>query len=162
MIPTFIYLLSVIALLFFFFSLVQWVGDLQPLLDWGAESTLSPAFIPFFFFPFIFYFFILVLFIYLLYNIVLILPYIDMNPSWVYLCSPSWTLLPPPSPSQPSGSSRCSSSEHPVACIKLRLVIRFTCDNYMLQCHSPISSRPRSLQHFRIFSHLIFFRLTVA
>ena len=25
----------------------------------------------------------------LLYNIVLVLPYIDMNPPWVYMCSPS-------------------------------------------------------------------------
>ena len=29
------------------------------------------------------------LFIILLYNIVLVLPYIDMNPPWVYVCSPS-------------------------------------------------------------------------
>ena len=28
------------------------------------------------------------------YNIVLVLPYIDMNPLWVYTCSPSWTPLP--------------------------------------------------------------------
>ena len=27
-------------------NLVQWIGGLQPLLDWGAESTLNPAFIP--------------------------------------------------------------------------------------------------------------------
>ena len=31
---------------------------------------------------------------FLLYNIVLVLPYIDMNPPWVYMCSPSWTPLP--------------------------------------------------------------------
>ena len=30
----------------------------------------------------------------LLYNIVLVLPYIDLNLPWVYMCSPSWT--PPP------------------------------------------------------------------
>ena len=28
-----------------------------------------------------------------------------MNPSQVYMCSPSWTLLPPPSPYHPAGSS---------------------------------------------------------
>ena len=28
-----------------------------------------------------------------------------MNPPQVYMCSPSWTLLPPPSPFHPSGSS---------------------------------------------------------
>ena len=31
-----------------------------------------------------------------------------MNPPQVYMCSPSWTLLPPPSPYHPSGSSQCS------------------------------------------------------
>ena len=29
-----------------------------------------------------------------------------MNPPQVYMCSPSWTLLPPPSPIHPSGSSQ--------------------------------------------------------
>ena len=48
-------------------------------------------------------FFILFYFIFKLYNIVLVLPNIEMNPPQVYLCSPSWTLLPPPSPS--NGSS---------------------------------------------------------
>ena len=32
-----------------------------------------------------------------------------MNPPQVYMCSPSWTLLPPPSPFHPSGSSQCTS-----------------------------------------------------
>ena len=41
------------------------------------------------------------------------LPYIDMNQPWVYMCSPSWTPLPPPSPSHPSGSTQCTSPEHP-------------------------------------------------
>ena len=30
-----------------------------------------------------------------------------MNPPQVYMCSPSWTLLPPPSPYHPSGSYQC-------------------------------------------------------
>ena len=42
------------------------------------------------------------------------LPYIDMNQPWVYMCSLSWTSLPPPSPSHPSGSTQCTSPEHPV------------------------------------------------
>ena len=42
-------------------------------------------------FSFFFFFFQFYLFIYLLYNIVLVLPYIDMNPAWLYMCSPSWT-----------------------------------------------------------------------
>ena len=52
-----------------------------------------------------------------------------MNQPWVYMCSPSWTPLPPPSPSHPSGSSQCTSPEHPVSCIKPGLAICFTYDN---------------------------------
>ena len=40
-------------------------------------------------------------FIFKLYIIVLVLPNIKMNPPQVYMCSPSWTLLPPPSPYHP-------------------------------------------------------------
>ena len=69
-----------------------------------------------------------VLFI-LLYNIVFVLPYFDMNPPWVYVCSPSWTPLLPPSPSHPSWSSQCTSPEHPVSCIEPGLAIHFTYDN---------------------------------
>ena len=49
--------------------------------------------------------FFLIYFIFKLYIIVLVLPNIKMNPPQVYMCSPSWTLLPPPSPFHPSGSS---------------------------------------------------------
>ena len=35
---------------------------------------------------------------------------------------------PPPSPSHPSGSSQCTSPEHPVLCIEPGLVIYFTYD----------------------------------
>ena len=37
--------------------------------------------------------------------------------------------FPPPSPSDPSGSSQCTSPKHPVSCIKPGLVICFTYDN---------------------------------
>ena len=37
--------------------------------------------------------------------------------------------LPPPSPSHPSGSSQCTSPEHPVSCIEPGLVISFTYGN---------------------------------
>ena len=40
------------------------------------------------------------------------LPYIDMNHPWIYMCSPSQSPLPPPSPYDPSGSSQCTSPEH--------------------------------------------------
>ena len=55
--------------------------------------------------------------------------YIDMNQPWVYMCSPSRTPLPPSSPSHPSGSSQCTSPEHPVSCIEPGLAIYFTYDN---------------------------------
>ena len=32
--------------------------------------------------------------------------------------NPSWTLLPPPSPYHPSGSSQCTSPKHPASCIE--------------------------------------------
>ena len=44
-------------------------------------------------------------------------------------CVPSWTPLPSPSPFHLSGSSQCTSPEHPASCIKLGLAIYFTYDN---------------------------------
>ena len=67
-------------------------------------------------------------FFFLLYNIVLVLPYINMNPPRVYTCSQSWTPLPSPSAYHPSGSSQCTSPNHPVSCIKPGLAIRFLYD----------------------------------
>ena len=58
-----------------------------------------------------------------------VLPYIHTNQPWVYLCSPSWSPLPSPSPSHPSGSSQCTSPKHPVSCIEPGLAVYFTCDN---------------------------------
>ena len=75
-----------------------------------------------FFFNFNFYFI-------LLHNTVLVLPYIDMNPPWVYMCSQSWTPFPPPSPYHVSGSSQCTSPKHPVSCIKPRPAINFLHDS---------------------------------
>ena len=68
------------------------------------------------------------LFFFLLYNIVLVLPYINMHPPRVYTCSPSWTLLPPPSPYHPSGSSQCTSPKLPVSYMQPGLVICFLYD----------------------------------
>ena len=70
----------------------------------------------------------IILFFFLLYNIVLVLPYINMNLPWLYMCSPSWTLLPPPSPYHPPGSSQCTSPKHPVSCIEPGLAISFLYD----------------------------------
>ena len=51
-----------------------------------------------------------------------------MNPPQVYMCSPSWTLHPPPSPFHPSGSSQCTSPKHPVSCIEPGLATHFIHD----------------------------------
>ena len=57
------------------------------------------------------------------------LPYIDMNQPQVYICPPSRTPLPPPSPFHPSGLSQCTSFECPVLYNELGLVLYFTYDN---------------------------------
>ena len=67
----------------------------------------------------------------------MVLPYIEMNPPQVYMCSPSWTLLPPPSPYHPSGSSQCTSPKHPVSCIKPGLATRFI--YYIIHISMPFS-----------------------
>ena len=54
-------------------------------------------------FLFLFFFHFFLNFIFKFYIIVLVLPNIKMNPPQAYTCSPSWTLLPPPSPHHPSG-----------------------------------------------------------
>ena len=59
---------------------------------------------------------------------VLVLPYIHMNLPQVYMCSPSCTHLPPPSPYHPSRSSQCTSPKHPVLCIEPGLAIRLIYD----------------------------------
>ena len=67
-------------------------------------------------------------FFFLLYNIVLVLPYINMHPPQVYTCSPSWAPFPHPSPYHPSGSSQCTSSKHPVSFIEPGLATHFIYD----------------------------------
>ena len=59
----------------------------------------------------------------------MVLPYIDMNPPQVYMSSQPWTPLPPPSPYHLSGSSQCTSPNHPVSCIEPRLAIHFLHDS---------------------------------
>ena len=82
----------------------------------------------------------------LLYNIVLILPDINMNPPRVYTCSQSWTLLPSPSPYHPFGSSQYTSPKLPVSCIEPGLAIHFL---YYIIHVSKLS--------FRIISSVYFF-----
>ena len=94
---------------------VEWLSPVK-----SEESKVNNKLFVFFFFFFNF--------IFKLYIIVLILPNIKMNPPQVYMCSPSWTLLPPPSPYHPSGSSQCTSPKHPVWCIEPGLATRFLHD----------------------------------
>ena len=89
------------------------------------------------------------------------LPYIDMNQPWVYMCSPYHTPIPLPSPSHPSGSSQCSSPEHPVSCIEPGLVIYFTYgnihDSMLFSQNIPPSSSPKESksQFFTLVSLLL-------
>ena len=90
-------------------------GDLQDLrsnpcllclLHWQAGSLpLTPPGKPQHFFFFLIFI--------LLYNTGLVLPYINLNPPWVYMSSQSWTPLPPPSPYHLSAATVESSVEIP-------------------------------------------------
>ena len=85
---------------------------------------------------------------FLLYSIVLVLPYINMNPP-----RHGCTRVPNPEPHPPppslyhlSGSSQCTSPKHPVSCIKPGLAIRFLYD--IIHVSMPFSQIiPRSLSH---------------
>ena len=124
---------------------------------------ISLHFFAFFFFqksfstlPNCFFFYFLIFkfyFIFKLYIIVLILPNIKMNLSQVYMCFPSWTLLPPPSPYHPSGSSQCTSPKHPVSCIERGLASHFLHDILHVsipfsQIFPPSSSPTESIRLF--------------
>ena len=102
------------------------------------------------------------------------MPYINMHLPQVYMCSPSWTPLPPPSPYHPSGSSQCTSPKLPVSCIEPGLEIRFWYDivhvfHYMLVPNNKNNGRAHVKSelpfHLKIspsnaYSGLISFRLT--
>ena len=109
---------------------------------------------------FLFFFNFFLLLFFLLYNIVLVLPYINMHPPRVYPCSPSGTPLPPPSPYHPSGSSQCTSPKLPVSCIEPAwtgdsfLIWYYTCFNAILLNHPPFPL-PQSPKDCSI--HLCFF-----
>ena len=81
----------------------------------------------------------------MLYNIVLVLPYINMYLPQVYTCSPSWIPLLPASLYHPSGWSQCTSPKHPVSHIEPGLATHSYMILYMFQCHSPKSPHPLPL-----------------
>ena len=76
----------------------------------------------------------------------MVLPYINMHLPRVYMCSPSWTSLPPHSPYHPSGSSQRTSPKLPVSWIEPGLVIHFLYD--IIHVLMPFSQIiPHSLFH---------------
>ena len=92
--------------------------------------------------PYLFIYFLKILFIYyLLYNIVLVLPYINMHLPRVYMCSPSWTPFHLPPHTIPLGhpSAPAPSFLYPASNLDWQFVSYMIL--YMFQCHSPISSR---------------------
>ena len=124
---SFDYIFSSSVLLVFVFFMGRREEKNEDLVRENIFCTGFPAFC-----CLLYFFFNLNLFILiggkLLYNIVSVLPYINMNLPRVYTCSQSWTSLPPPSPYHPSGSSQCTSPKHPVSCIEPGLAIRFLYD----------------------------------
>ena len=92
-----------------------------------------------FFFKFFFKFY----FIFKLYNIVLVLPNIEMNPPQVYMCSPSLALLPPHTIPLGCPSAPAPSIQYRTSNLEWRLVSYMIL--YMFQCHFPKSSHPLPL-----------------
>ena len=70
-------------------SFHMWLLLLKPLLVLPSVASVVGKFIKLIVSFIVLFFFL---------TFVLVLPYIEMNPPQVYMCSPSWTLLPPPSP----------------------------------------------------------------
>ena len=92
--------------------------------------------------PHLFIYFFKFYFIFKLYKIVLVLPNIRMNPPQVYMCSPSWTLLPPHTISLGHPSASAPSILYPASNLDWWFISYMIL--YMFQCHSPKSSPPPS------------------
>ena len=108
------------------------------------------------------FFFFKFYFILKLYNIVLVLPNIEMNPPQVYMCYPSWTLLPPPSPYHSSGSSQSTSPKLPISCIEPGLATRSIYD--IIRISVPFSQvmppSPSPTESKRLFYTSVFLLLS--
>ena len=65
-----------------------------------------------------------------------------MNQPWIYMYSPSQSLLPPPTPPYPNGSSQCTSPEHLSHASKLGWWSVSPLIIYMFQCCSLKTSHP--------------------
>ena len=110
----------------------------------------SVSFLVFLFLLIYFYYFILsylnfYFYFILLYNTVLVLPYIDMYPPWVYMHSQTWTPfhLPPHNISLGHPHAPAPSMLYPASDIDWRFISYMIV--YMFQCHSPKSSHPLPL-----------------
>ena len=115
-----------------------------PITSWEIYGETMETVSNFIFLFLKFYSFLFLNFIFKLYNIVLVLPNIKMNPPQVYLCSPSWTLLPPHTiplgrPSAPAPSIQYRASNLGWQFVSYMIL-------YMFQCHSLKSSHPLPLQ----------------
>ena len=66
---------------------------------------------------------------------------------------PIWTPLPPPFPTHPSGSSQCTSPEHPASCIEPGLAICFIYDHIHVSMlfSQIIPPSPSSTESNRLF-----------
>ena len=116
------------------------LNTVVPVLQWNLQLWKNKEN---FMFLILFYFKLFIYF--LLYNIVLVLPYFNMNPPQVYMCPPSWTSLPPPfhpipqgHPSAPALSTLSDASNLDWRSISHMII-------YMIQCYSLKSSYPHLL-----------------
>ena len=66
--------------------------------------------------------------------------------AWIYMCSPSQSPLPSPSPSHPSGSSQCTRPEHLPHASNLGWWSLSPLIVYLFQCCSLRTSHPHLLQ----------------
>ena len=73
---------------------------------------------------------------------------------------PILTLPPPPSPSHPSGSSQCTSSEHPLSCIEPGLAICFTYDG--IHFNAIPSSHPTLAFSHRVQKSVLYICVSLA
>ena len=105
-------------------------------VEQSSQPTLGPCW-----FSVLFIYFLN--FIFKLYIIVLVLPNIKMNPPQVYMCSPSWTLLPPHTIPLDRPSAPAPSIQYRASNLDWQLVSYMIF--YMFQCHSPKSSLPLPL-----------------